>query len=215
MAEEELQIIRLRDDFYRDGFYKALAVLLALFAILFLLVMTSLYLFFTKPSPVGFSADNEWRILPPVPVNQPYLKAPDLIQWVANVMPTVFNYGYLNYAETLKGNAPYFTDNGWKKFLEFVNTYADYNSINSSKVFINATPSGAPFILNSGLLEGRYAWWVQIPLNIIYSGASQTKTVSVVFQVLVVRIPTINNLYGVAIENMVVPKSAKGQNTET
>jgi intracellular multiplication protein IcmL len=101
----------------------------------------------------------------------------------------------------LQSNQHYFTENGWKKFLVLLNDYAAYTAVTNAKLFVTSDPIGAPFILNQGLLNGKYSWWVQIPVNINYSnGYAQALDL----QVLVVRVPTLNNLYGVAIENMIV-----------
>lgn len=206
MAGEELQIIYLRDDFYRDGFYKALLAVLVLLAAIVLLTSVSVYLVVTKPAPVEFSADNEWRVLPPVPLDLPYLTQPDLLQWISNVLPTVFGFDFVNYAQQIKNDTQYFTVDGWKKMSGLLANYADYNVVQTSKLFINAVLTGAPYILNQGLLQGRYGWWVQVPIDINYNGVLKNNTQSLVLQVLIVRIPTLNNLSGVAIDNIIVSK---------
>ncbi|HLB57302.1 MAG TPA: DotI/IcmL/TraM family protein [Gammaproteobacteria bacterium] len=204
MAGDALQVIRLRNDFYRDGFHKVLLALgMILFAII-LLVATSLYLFLAKPPPVNFASDNEWRIVPAVPLNQPYLKTADLIQWVSTVLPDVFTYDFINYKNQLNANAPNFTDAGWSKLLGVLNNYEGYTAVVNAKLFVNGSAGGAPFILNQGLLSGKYGWWVQMPINLGYSSYERNYTQPITLQILVVRIPTLNNLYGVAIDNIVV-----------
>lgn len=211
MAGEEAQVVRLKDDFYRDGFYKVIFSLLAISIAIVFLVVLSLYVHFTKPEPVNFVADNEWRILPPVPLNQPYLSTADLTQWVSEVLPTAFTFDFVNYSKYLKNAAQYFTENGWNKFLEQVNVYANFNTVQNSKLFINSDPAGAPFILSQGLLDGKYAWWVQMPLTLQYINADKVTNTDLVLQVLVTRVPTLNNLNGVGIENIVVAKGGGDQ----
>jgi intracellular multiplication protein IcmL len=200
MAAAGPQVIRLKQDFYRDGFKKIALALVIVMTGTVLLLGTSVYLLFHKPAPIRFSTDNEWRILKPVPLNESYLPVPDLIQWVSAALPSLFNYDFVNYKDELQGNAHYFTDNGWKKFLDALNRYVNYTTVVSSKLFVEGSANGAPFILNQGLLDGRYSWWVQMPVNVIYSNnyAQLLK-----LQVLVVRVSTLNNLYGIAIENMI------------
>ena len=48
------------------------------------------------------------------------------------------------------------------------------------------------------------SWWVQMLININYSGGY---TQPLNLQVLIVRVPTLNNLYGVAIENIIFPEN--------
>jgi hypothetical protein len=122
-------------------------------------------------------------------------------------VPTLFNYDFVNYKSELQDNAQYFTENGWKNFLELLNSSIPYVTIMSAKLFVNGTADGAPYVINEGLLAGRYSWWVQTSVNINYSSRY---TQSLNLQVLVVRVPTLNNLYGVAIDNIISPdKSTK------
>lgn len=211
MAVEELETIYLRKDFYRDGFRKILFILGMFFIVIAVLIATSIYLFLDKPAPVRFATDNEWRIVQAVPLDKPYLAQSDLIQWVSNVVPKLFDYDFINYKIELQKNEQYFTENGWKAFLTMLSGYADYSAIKNAKLFVNGVPSGAPFVLNQGLLERKYSWWVQMPLNINYSGGYVQE---LDLQVLVVRISTLNNLYGVAIDNILVangkPEETKG-----
>jgi hypothetical protein len=204
MAAEDLQVIRLRDNFCRDGFRKVLFALSMVITTIVLLIAASLYLFLDKPPPVHFSADDEWRILSPVPLPQPYLSMPDLIQWTSTVLPALFNYDFVNYQDQLKENLQYFTNDGWKKFLGLINNYAAYNAVQKGKLFIQGSANGAPFALNQGLLGDKYGWWVQMSVNITYStGYVQPLDL----QVLIVRVSTLNNLYGVAIDNIVLSAS--------
>src|SRR3990167_4882483 len=143
MAEEEQKLIRLRDDFYRDGFYKALYALVILLGAILLLLSTSIYLLVSKPKPVKFVVGNEFRMVPLVAVSQPYLKQPDLIQWVSDVLPAVFTVDFVNYNRELKNATPYFTTNGWKSFLDQLKMYADASVVANGKFFVNANPAGA------------------------------------------------------------------------
>ena len=211
MANEELQIVRLRDDFYRDGFYRVLLAIAMIALSIGLLIAVSSYVFLTKPAPVVFPVGKEWRVLSPVPVDQPYLRTSDLIQWVSNVIPSAFTYDFIGYPEQLKDVTQYFTPNGWRKFLEILNTYVNYNAILKSKMFVNASAAGAPFVVNKGMLVGRYSWWVEVPITINYNTNSKSSNQPLVMQVLVVRVPTLNNLYGVGIDNIVVPKEEDNQ----
>ena len=85
------------------------------------------------------------------------------------------------------------------KFLEQVNVYANFNTIQSSKLFVNSEASGVSFILSQGLLDGKYAWWIQMPINIQYINVEKMTLTPLVIQVLITRVPTLNNLYGVGI----------------
>src|SRR5437667_1540431 len=116
MAEEELQVIRLRNSFYRDGFHKSVLALSLVILSILLLIAISIYIHFNKPKPVTFQSDNEWRVLAPVPVNVPYLQTQDLLQWVSEVLPASFNYDFIHYGIQQKNTQDHFTTNGWQAY---------------------------------------------------------------------------------------------------
>lgn len=212
MAEEELQLISLRDDFYRDGYYKALAIIGVLLIAIALLVSASLYLQLSKPDPVVFGTGDEFRTLLPVPVDKPYPTEPDLLQWASDVIPKAFTYDFINYNLQFKNASQYFTPNGLKSYTDQLKMYVDYNTIISGKLFSNAVPTSAPVIRNKGLLpEGVYAWLIEMSINLSYSNVNRGNAVSLLIQAIVVRVPTLNNLSGVAIEKLTVLRGAGDQ----
>lgn len=213
MASEET--VQLRDGFYRDSIGKMVFVLLAMMVALAALVCLSLYFYMAKPAPLTFVVDADMRVQKAVPLNQPYLSTPDLLQWVANVFPKAFTLDFNYYNDQLKQHSQFFTEDGWAAFLNQLNIYANYNNVQAYKIFITATPGSAPYILREGVLpdSGRYGWWVQIPVTINYAGYKPPPNVPLTFQILVVRVPTLNNLTGVSINDVIQAPVTAGKQT--
>jgi intracellular multiplication protein IcmL len=209
MAGEELEIVRLRNDFYRDGFYKVfIALTMAALAVI-LLGATSFYLYTHKPAPVTFYTDSDLRAFPLHPVTEPYVKQADLIQWVSEVLPASFTFDFADYDKQLKDLQQYYTPKGWAALITQLNTYANAKLIDSTKLFINAGASGTPTIPDQGMVDGRYGWLIQLPLKITYSSLDKRTDTSISLKALVVRVPTTNNLTGLAIDNVIVTASTK------
>ncbi len=202
MAEEELEIIRLRNDFYRDGFYKIFSALIILMLAAVMLIATSIYLYTHKPPPVTFYTDSDLRAFPPVPVTESYVKQADLIQWVSEVLPASFTFDFVDYQTQLKNLQQYFTPAGWTALGVLLDKYANAKTIEANKLFINAGANGTPTIPNQGLIQGRYGWWIRSPMKINYNGLEKRYDASIVIEALVVRVPTTNNLTGIAIDNI-------------
>lgn len=213
MAEDDQYVVELQDRYYQDSFGKLVLIIVSIIAGIVLLVGVSFYLHLNKPHPKTFPVGAEWRIQPPIPLDQPYLSTPGLTQWATDAVRNLFVFDFNHYSDQLKALTPYFTDDGWKVFLDQLNIYANPDNMPVDKTFVQGEVTGAPVILNQGILVGRWAWWVQIPFDINYAYAGNTKlpsTQSVTLQILVVRVSTLNNLQGVAIDNMVVlTKSAQ------
>lgn len=204
MADEEVVTVEIQDNFYHDSIGKVIIAFIAILIAISMLVAISLYLHYTKPTPTTFFVDREWRVQSAVPVDQPYLSEPDMLQWVGETLPRVFVYDFSHYNDQLKANQQFFTPNGWNIFLNQLNNYASYNYVSSNKLFVTGNAAGAPYIINQGLLSGRYAWWVQMPVTINYATYTPSTKRTLTLQVLVVRVSTLNNLNGVAIDNVIV-----------
>lgn len=201
---QETEIVVLHDDFYRDGFSTLLSIVMGLFVALGLIVFLMVYLDVTKPPPITFTVGSEWRIQDPVPLDQPYRSEADVLQWVSEELPNSFDYDFQNYNEQLQTAQHNFTAKGWKAFLEVLNTYANYNNVLTNKLFIDGSPSSIPFMINQGLILGRYGWWIDMPIHIRYSGNSRSFTEEVKLKILVVRVPTLNNLAGIGIDDVIL-----------
>ena len=211
VAEDELKIVRLRNEFYRDGFNTILLALSLIGLAIVLLCTVSVYLFLQKPAPVTFATDNEWRVVPPVPVNQPYLINADLMQWVSDAIPKFFTFDFVGYKDQVDNLKQYFTDSGWKRFTNQINVYANDNTVHNSRMFMSGAAKGAPVIVSDGLLpDGSYGWWVQMPIKVAYNIGGKLSENTFAIKVLVVRVSTLNNLSGVLIDNIEVLKNEGG-----
>jgi len=207
-AEIKTTVITLHDHFYRDGFRVILLSLGMMAAAIILLIIISLYFFLHQVLPVSLPVYDGWRVQKEVPVTEPYLRVPDLLQWVSTALPSIFISNFVYYDRYLKIASRYFTETGFAKYKEALNIFMNPEEVLKNKLFVQATAAGAPVILNQGIVEGKYAWWVQMPIDVRYSNVDGgSHTTQLIIQVLVTRIPTLNNLEGVSIENMIITRS--------
>ncbi len=206
MAEEELVVVRLHDDYYRDCFNKVVLIIGGISVSIALIFAMSLYFILTKPKPIVFRVEPDMRILKNVPPDIKYLSDADALQWVANIVPGLFNVDFMNYDDQVFAAKKYFTDNGYQIYVTQLNNYIDKANLLAGKQFASGTPTGAPFILSQQVIAGRYSWLVQIPINIRYAGMVGMSAVDLRLQVTVVRTDTLDNLMGILIDNIVVEK---------
>lgn len=204
MADEELQIVRLRDDFYRDGFVKVTFALFSLGSAVSLLAGLLVYFFFYAPPPIMFRTGADWRLLPEVALDQPYLKESDLLQWVSERAPNLFTIDFVSYDTELQAKKAIFTDHGWGKFQTLIAQYAGSDALQKNKSFANGSAASAPIIYNQGLLNGNYTWEVHMPVNLKYVTGDSANTVPLLVEMWVTRIPTSLHIDGVAIDDISV-----------
>jgi intracellular multiplication protein IcmL len=208
MSDEEMQIVGLRDDFYRDSFKKVLAIVLGAFLVAMSVAALATYYAMSKPWPVAFAVGPQWQVQPPVSISRPFVSKADLLQWTSDVVPALFTMDFLNYDAEIAALARNFTANGWHIYQNQLKNFAAKDVVIQNHTFISAKATDVPAIVNRGLLSGRYAWLITLPLEITYNNLKTRDVRSVTFQVLVVRVPTEKNLIGIAIDDIVVAKSA-------
>ena len=207
MVIEKLHVVQLRNDFYRDGFQRIIFsfTLIAIACAAFIAAV--LYLHFSKPAPIYFAADNQWRTVAPIPVTEgSYPIDSDLKQWLSSTLQSIFKFSFVNYDDALRKYRIYFTDTGWQVFQGFVDKFAAKTMVENTKAFVNGAPTAAPSITRDGLIadQKRYGWWLEVPVSLSYVTPTRSYTQSVTLNILVVRIPTLDNLYGIAIENILL-----------
>lgn len=210
MAEEGLQVSQIHDDFYRDSFGKVIFIIASIALAIVFTIALSLYLYYEKPAPVVFKVDSDWRVKPEVAIDQPYLTNAELLQWIGEVMPRLFVLDFYHYNDQVQAFNQYFTENGWKVFLNQLNIYANYDTVQKNKLFLFGQPASAPYITNQGLLNARYAWLVKMPVTINFVGITRTMKQTLSLEITIVRVSTLNNLSGVAIDNIIVTDKTVG-----
>lgn len=209
-ASSDIQVVELRDSFYRDSIGKIIFVIASLLLGLALLIALSIYIYLDKPPPVTFPVGDEWRVQPPVQLNEPYLTVPEVLQWVSDVLQKSFVYDFRNYNNQVKAASQYFTPDGWKTFLNQLNIYVNYNTVQANKVFVQGTPAAVLLVNRGENSAGVYTWIIQMPIKLTFSGYKPLPSKTLPLEVRVVRVPTANNLMGVAIDNVVLSTTAKG-----
>lgn len=204
-----MEVVSLRDDFYRDGFHVIwLSIGLTVGAI-GLLIIVSLYFFLHQVLPIRFPVYDGFRVQGDIPIDKPYLSIADLLQWVSEAMPDILSIDFVTYDQYTKEFEHYFTSTGWEKYNAVANIFINHDDIMKNKYFVSATAASAPVILNQGIIDGKYAWWIQMPINVSYSSVVQGEmhNTKLIAQTLVVRVPTLTNLKGIAIENLIVTRA--------
>lgn len=205
MVDDKVITVELQDAFYRDSLNKLVLIIISFCFATFILFLLLALLVLQKPAPVVFRVSEDWLVQPPVPLDKPYLSTPDLLQWANDAVQQLFVLDFNNYDTQVQQLRQYFTQTGWKIYLNQLNNYANYNNVQTNKLFVTIQLQGAPIVLNQGLLPDQYwGWWVQVPVMLRYTGTVSMPSKQVKLQVLIIRVPTQDNLNGVAIDNIMV-----------
>lgn len=204
MADDPLQLIQLRNDFYRDNYRRVMLALLSSIGLTLLLLVILFYLILNPPAPKYFATYPDGRIMPLVPLSEPNMPISALLTWANEAATACFTYDFVNYRQALNNASQYFTPDGWRDFASALGSSTNLNAVIKEKLVVSAVATGAPVPLQQGLLNGLYAWRVSMPMVITYQSASQVATQNVTVTMLITRISTLTNPKGIGIAQFIV-----------
>ncbi len=210
MPEDALIAVTMRNNFYRDGQRKMMVILLLSILGNFVLASMLAYLITHPPAPKYFATSINGRITPLFALNEPNQSDSAVLQWANQAAIAAFTYNFVNYRSELQASSGFFTADGWDQFLNALQQSNNLDAVKAKKLIVSAVATRAPVILQKGVLNGRFAWRVQMPLLITYQSASEFSQQSNVVTMLISRVSTLNSPRGIGIAQFVVGPAAAG-----
>ncbi len=203
MPEDVLTNVVMRNNFYRDGQRKMVLILLISIAANFILTSMLVYIVSHPPAPKYFATSINGRITPLFPLNEPNQSDSAVLQWANQAAIAAFTYNFVNYRAELQASSGFFTADGWDQFLNALQQSNNLEAIKAKKLIVSAVATRAPIILQKGILNGRFAWRVQMPLLVTYQSASEFSQQNLVVTMLISRVSTLNSPRGIGIAQFV------------
>lgn len=200
-----LDLVMLRNNFYRDNFRRMMVFCLLLLAIIGALIGNIYYLQTHQPTPKYFATTHDGKLIELLPLNQPNLSTNALLQWSVEAATAAYTFNFVNYRKALQDSRIYFTKLGYQNFLKALTDSRNLEAVKTKKLVVSAVPTGAPVILKEGVTSsGLFAWQVQFPMLLTYQSASETIPQNIVITMLITRVPTLESPKGVGIASFVV-----------
>jgi intracellular multiplication protein IcmL len=197
--------VSFRNDYYRDqyrnmagiGRYGTIALLLSVFMNAFL----SYEILHRRP--IYFATTRDGRIIPLVPLSRPEFSNRTVIEWATARAVDAYSYDFVNWRERLTGIAKDFTAVGYSSFVASLKTSGNLSLAIKEKRVVSAAPSGAGVLVAKGLLNGSYAWKVEVPIVVSYQVARNTVSQNVLVTLLIVRRSLVTHPSGMAIAQFI------------
>jgi intracellular multiplication protein IcmL len=199
-----LELVRFRNFFYRDGYRKVMTVLLMSMGMNLALIALVVIQFFTKPAPVYFATQSNGSLIEIQPLTEPMVDQDMLITWATRAAVASYSFNFVDWQNNLQNAQQYYTETGFKNFTEALKNSGNLDTVVAKRLVVQATVVDVPRIVNQGLIKGRYAWKIQIPMLIKYTSASEELRQPVLVTMLVARVPTTQKPQGIAIAQFVV-----------
>ncbi len=204
MAEDDaIATVMLRRNFYRDGQRKWIIILTILTGSNIVLAAILAYIITHPPEPRYFATSVNGRITPLVALNAPNQSDSAVLQWANQAAIAAFSYNFVNYRSELVASSGFFTAEGWDQFISALASSNNLEAVKAKKLVVSAVATSAPVILQKGILNGRYAWRIQMPMLVTYQSASEFSQQHLVVTMLVSRVDTLNSPRGIGIAQFI------------
>ncbi len=208
MPSGPLVTVVTRNEFYRDGFRNMIRiVILQAIIILGLIFALTVYMTTSKPADRYFATTADGRIMQLVPMDKPNMSTAALMSWVAQAATEVMTFGYHDYQRRLQQASRNFTQAGWASFSDALQKSRILESVQALQQVVSAQPAAAPVLLQQGVLNGKYRWIVQMPLVVSYRAGQNSRTDRLTLNLVVERVPSLENPSGVGIVQWVAVSS--------
>ena len=156
------------------------------------------------PQPEYFATTADGRLIPLVPISEPYVAQETLLAWVTEAVTQAYTLDYVHYRKQLTAMRPNFSDEGFKNHLQALEAAGTLEAILQRRLVSQVVPTAPPVVVNQGVLADRYAWKIEMKLGLSYQGASSMSAPQdVVAEVLVVRMPTHEVPRGLALHQLI------------
>lgn len=201
MADQDaLEVVRMRNNFYKDSYRRVLTVLLIMVLLNIALTVLLYYMITNRPKPEYFATTSDGKVIRMYALSEPLVTNAELLQWSTIAATSAYTYNFVNWRKALQDASDYFTPTGWREFQEALKTSNNLETVTSKKLSVSAVATGAPVILDRGLIGGVYKWKVQLPMLITYESASTNLSQPVVVTMLVTRVSTLDTPKGIQID---------------
>ena len=203
MVDDAVELVRLRNNFYRDNYRRLVGCVLLLLVIVILLVGIIFYQIINRPAPKYFAATVDGRIMQLFPLSEPMLSPAELLQWSHRAAISAYTYNFVNYRSAMQQLQNKFTPDGWRYYENALRTARTLEMVIAKKLVVSAVATGTPVILDQAVVNGRYSWKVQIPLLVTYQSPNEQTQQPMVVTMIVSRVPTVDMPKGIAIVSFV------------
>lgn len=193
-----------RNEYYRDGFRNLMRIAIAQAVIISLMIL-AFVVYMHKSAPVDryFATTADGRIMQLVPLSQRNMSQAALLSWVSQAATDVMTFGFHDYQRRLQESSRHFTRRGWESFSRALQQSRILEGVEKNQQVVTAAPKSAPVLLQEGVVNGKYRWVVQLPLNVTYRSGSVSKTDVMNTQIVIERVPSLENPNGVGIDQWI------------
>ena len=202
-VDEVIATKLLRDTSLRQKQFMNNKIIVILSIALFVSMLGNFFLATQEPEIKYIAMDVDGKIKDITPLDQPIQSEEVIVNWAAGALTETYTMSFLNYREELSSARRHFTIDGWSMFEKALEDSSFLQTVEREKFVSSAVPSGAPVIINEGIIAGLYAYQIQVPLSITFESANGSTRMEQLVTVVVVRRSETESPVGLGIAQLI------------
>ena len=210
VTENAAEVVQLRNAFYRDNYQRILTVMLIVSFACVALIFVVAYQLTHRPTPQYFAISSDGKLVKLQSLSEPAISNSVLLQWAVDAAVANYSYNFVNYRSALQNAQNRFSPDGWSNFEAALRSTRILETVVSKKLIVSAVATGAAVIEEQGLLDGVYAWKVNLPLLVTYQSSVELTQQPLVITMIISRMPIVNYPDGIAIVSFVTAEGKIG-----
>jgi intracellular multiplication protein IcmL len=192
-----------RSAYSRERWMFPLRALYISLGVIAVLTIANVYLAVRPVQERYFAKDPLGGLRELVPLEKPIQSQNEMLAWATGAISSAFTLSFGNIQPQLQDARFNFTEPGWKGFQEALRSRGVLDAIINNKFVSTAVPTAAPVVVQQGLIEGKYAWRIEIPMIVTYESASGRASSSFLVEATIIRRPESENPRGLGIQSIV------------
>lgn len=167
--DDALVLVQLRNEFYRKKFYVVLGVYILSIVVIVVLACALVYVVRHPVKPLYFVVDDIGRLIKDVPLDTANMPLPEIEKWVVEAVENTYSYDYVNYRTQLQEAQKYFSERGWREYMEGLRASNNLLALTERKLVVIAKVVGKPKLITEGYVSGNVrVWRFDVPVLVTY-----------------------------------------------
>lgn len=149
---------------------------------------------------------------PSVPLDQPNLPTPEVLNWATRAAVDTFTYNYQDYDQRFLAIADYFSPHGWQEYMRVLQSSGNLQMVKDREIAVRAEQTGKAKVVAQDVEKNRFTWKVEVPIKVTYQGSGGEASQVLNVDMLVTRVKNDVRPNGIGITQFVAMIDQKATN---
>lgn len=189
-AAQVFELVRLRNNFYRDSYRRLITLLLLMAAAIVALSSIMYYMYTHRPAPKYFATDTQGQLIQIMPLNKPGISDGEVLNWATRGITAAFTLNFVQWRQQLQTvQDTYFTISGSENYLDALKGAQTLDLIQKNKFVATAEATAAPIITRRAPdnSPNPYYWIIKMPILMTLQNTENLIRMNMEVEMIVVR----------------------------